>query len=206
MGTYRLGTITVQDEEAGALVLDGDGFAAAGEIATLLTNAAVGKYLGLSESEMKRARELVDDYRSALTKLYADGHWVPPSLDPQARTAREHFASGVERLLGPERAARLKRLSWRIRGGTALVDDDVAETLQLTPLQRTSIAEAAQQSEQENQRLLQSIGHARQGRLMSHRPLEEAGQDAARAADEHLTALLTPEQRERFELMKRGQT
>jgi hypothetical protein len=58
--------------------------------------------------------------------------------------------------------------------------------------------------EEENQRALKSISHVRQGRLASPQPLEEAGRDASRVADERLLALLTPEQRERFEEMKRG--
>ena len=69
MSSYRLGTI-IQDEEAGELVLDGDGFAAAGELSTLLVSPAVGRYLGLSESEAEAARPIVDEYRAALRALY----------------------------------------------------------------------------------------------------------------------------------------
>ena len=204
MSAYRLGRITVQDEQAGKLVLEGDGYAAAGEISTLLVNPDVAAFLGMTEDEQKAARAIVDTYRRSLQQLYSSGEWKPPSLDPRARSARAELAAGVERLLGAKRTSRLKQLSWRLRGGDALVDEEVASRLQLTDAQRVAIAEAAARAEEENQRALKSISHVRQGRLASPQPLEEAGRDASRVADERLLALLTPEQRERFEEMKRG--
>jgi hypothetical protein len=204
MSAYRLGSITVQDKQAGTLVLEGDGYAAAGEINTLLVNPGVAAFLGMSQDEQNAARALVDTYRRALQQLYSTGEWKPPSLDPGARSARAELAAGVERLFGPERAARLKQLSWRLRGGDALLDEEVASRLQLTDAERAAIAEAATRAEEENQRALKSISHVRQGRLASPQPLEESGRDASRVADERLLVLLTPEQRERFEEMKRG--
>lgn len=204
MSAYRLGRITVQDEQAGTLVLEGDGYAAAGEISTLLVNPDVVAFLGMTEDEQKAARAIVDTYRRSLQQLYSSGEWKPPSLDPRARSARAELAAGVERLLGATRTSRLQPLSWRLRGGDALVDEEVASRLQLTDAQRVAIAAAAARAEEENQRALKSISHVRQGRLTSPQPLEEAGRDASRVADERLLALLTPEQREQFEEMKRG--
>jgi hypothetical protein len=138
--------------------------------------------------------------------VYGGGHWQPPLLDPQTRAARDQLASRTEQLVGAERFARLKRLSWRILDGTALVDDEVAGLLQLTPSQRTAIAAAAQQAEDDNQRVLRSMSHVRQARPASHQPIEDAGRAAAEDSDARLRALLTPQQREQFEQIKRGRS
>ena len=175
-------------------------------MSTLLVSPAVARYLGLSESEAGAARAIVDEYRAALGAVYGDGHWKSPLLDPQARAARDRLASRAEQLLGADRFARLKRLSWRILDGTALVDDEVAALLQLTPSQRTAIAAAAQQAEDDNQRVLRSMSHVRQARLASHQPIEDAGRAAAQDSDARLRALLTPQQREQFEQIKRGRS
>jgi hypothetical protein len=203
MCAYRLGTITVQDEYAGSLVLEGDGFAAAGEISTLLVNPAVARYLGLSTTDAQSAQQIVSAYRQTLTDLYRGGAWAAPSLDPHAAPARAQLRAQTQRLLGPQRAAALDQLSWRVRDGFALVDDDVAETLRLTPAQRTAIAEAAKEGERDNQDVLRSIGR---GRLATHQPIEDAGHDASDRSSARLLALLTAEQRHQFDRMKRGES
>jgi hypothetical protein len=208
---YRLGQIRIADAQAGPLDLDGDGFAAAGETITLLPNSSVAKYLGLSAEEERKAREIVDAYRSALTRVSsASDAWVPPSLDDRARAARTDLARAVEELLGAERASRLTALSWRVRDGFALVDDDVATQLGLTAAQRKTIREAAAEEEQNNQRVLHDLsrgrpqGQAGRTRPASHQPIEDAGRDFVRRGSERLLSLLTPEQRQRFDAMKRG--
>ena len=201
MSPFRLGRITVQDEQAGSLELEGDGYAAAGEIATLLVSPGVVGFLSMTGDEQKAAGALVETYRRSVQQL-SDGHSTPPSLNPKVRPARTALADGVRRVLGQERAARLDQLSWRIRGGDALVDEEVAERLQLTDAQRAAIAETAAQLEQENQRLLSTISHVRQGRLASHQPLEDPAEQARRVADERLLGLLSAEQRRLFDSMR----
>jgi hypothetical protein len=202
MCAYRLGTLRFDDEQAGPLELEGDGFAAAGEISTLVANPSVSRFLGLSDDELRRARELVEGYRQKLQQLYQDGQGTPPPLDPRAAQAQRELAAQVDRLFGPERAAALRRLSWRIRDGFALLDADVASALALTPAQRATIAEAARRAEEDNQRILDTISHVR---LKGHQPIEDAGRDAVSTSSDRLKAVLTPEQLTRFERMKRGE-
>lgn len=210
MSGYRLGQIHIEDAHAGALDLEGDGFAAAGETVTLLPNAAVARYLGLSDEEARQAREIVASYRSALTRLYsASNSWVPPTLDERARSAQADLATAVAALLGAERTARLNALSWRVRDGFALVDAEVATRLGLTAAQRSAIAAAAADEEQNNQRVLRNQPGGRprsdgRGRPTSHQPIEDAGRDFVRRGSERILSLLTPEQRQRFDAMKRG--
>jgi hypothetical protein len=149
---------------------------------------------------------MVDEYRTALGRTYGGGDWSPPGLDPRTRADRDRLASRAEQLLGVDRFARLQELSWRILDGTALADDDVATLLQLAPAQRTAIEAAARQAEGDNQRILRSMSHVRQARLASREPTEDRGRAAGQESDARLRALLTPEQRERFEQIKRGRS
>jgi len=212
MSGYRLGQIRIEDEHAGSLDLEGDGFAAAGELSTLLPNGTVAKYLGLSDEEARKAQEIAESYRSSLTGLYGTSDaWVPPSLDDRAQAAQRRLSTAVEDLLGAERASRLKALSWRLLDGFALVEPEVAATLGLTAAQRIAIKDAAREEEQNNQRVLDSTSRGRpphqsdgRGRPTSHQPIEDAGRDVVRRGSERLLSLLTPEQRQRFDAIKRG--
>jgi hypothetical protein len=198
---YRLGELTVHDPEAGALTLQGDGFAAAGEIATLLVSPDVQRFLQMSPEESVRAADLVARYREALAQLYRDGRWKPSHVDPVAGPARQTLSSGVRTLLGSERAERLKRLSWRVLNGNALTDEDLADALHLTPVQREAIAETAIANEADHQRVLTEIQAVR---LRDKSQLAERGRQATQAGNERLKALLTPEQRQRFEALLAG--
>jgi hypothetical protein len=213
VSAYRLGRLHVEDEHAGPLVLEGDGFAAAGEISTLLINDAVAKYLGFSDAEVRRAREMVDAYRSALSQIYSDGSWMAPSLDERTSQPRAHLAHEVGDLIGAGRMRRLKALSWRILDGYALTDHELATRLDLTSAQQAAIATAARNAEDDNQRVVKSISHVRSaprppagtGRLASPQPVEDAARDAGRVSNEQLLSVLTPDQRQRFDELKREQ-
>jgi len=202
MGSYRLGMITVEDEEVGTLDLEGDGFAAAGELSTLLTNFTIHRLFGLNKAEISAAGTLVDEYRAALRMVYGDGHWIPPSLDPRTSAARAQLAADAEQLLGKDRFARLQRLSWRILDGSALADDEVAGLLTLSPSQRAEILSMAALAEAENQQVLRSVSHLRQPRLATDRPIADAGRAAAKDSDARLRDVLTLEQRRQFDQIK----
>src|SRR3712207_1178263 len=151
---YRAGELRIDDPEAGALRVTGDGYAAAGEVVTLLVSPDVHLLLGMSGEEVARAAEIERRYREALRQLYSGAEWRPPHVDPAALPARQEVEREVERLLGGERAARLRRLSWRVRGGDALLDEDVADVLRLTGEQRRLVATVAEQNEAEYTRVL----------------------------------------------------
>jgi hypothetical protein len=198
---YRLGTLRFDDPEAGTITVEGDGFAAAGEPVTLLVSPEVQRYLAMSADEAAAAADIAKGYREALKQIYAGGDWKPTHIDPAARPARQEVEARIEQLLGRDRAERLKRLSWRIRGGDALLDDDVAAALQLTPDQRRALAAAAAENERDHQRIL---GELRSVRLQSPTELQDRGTRAHDAGQERLLALLTTEQRQKFEQLRGG--
>ena len=204
---YRAGELRVDDPEAGELRVTGDGYAAAGEVVTLLVSPDVHLLLGMSGEEVARASEIERRYREALRQLYSGGQWRPPPVDPAALPARQEVEREVERLLGEERAARLRRLSWRVRGGDALLDEDVADVLRLTGEQRRLVATVAEQNEAEYTRVLAESSAVRS--RGAQRSGDSAGfqgrvRDADAAGSARLLELLTPEQRECFTRLQGG--
>jgi hypothetical protein len=204
---YRAGELRVDDPEAGELRVTGDGYAAAGEVVTLLVSPDVHLLLGMSEEEVARASEIERRYRQALRQLYSGGEWRPPHVDPAALPARQEVEREVARLLGGERAARLRRLSWRVRGGDALLDEDVAGALRLTEEQRRLVATAAEENEREYTRVLAESSAVR-GRG-AQRSGDSAGlqgrvRDVDAVGSARLLELLTPEQRELFTRLQGG--
>jgi hypothetical protein len=198
---YRSGELRLDDPEAGRLRVTGDGYAAAGELVTLIVSPDVQRFLGMSDDEVARASEIDRRYREALRRTYVDHAWRPTHLDPAARPARQEAAREIGRLLGEERAEELHRLSWRVRGGDALLDEDVAGVLHLTDEQRRQLVAVAEENEREYARVLAEYSAVR-GRG-SQRTSDAAGlggrvADADAAGSARLLALLTPGQQEQF--------
>jgi hypothetical protein len=205
---YRFGELRLDDPEAGQLRVNGDGYAAAGELATLIVSPDVQRLLGMSDDEVAEASEIDRRYREALRRIYSSGHWRPPHVDPAVLSARKEVEREVERLLGEDRASRLHRLSWRVRGGDALLDEGVADALRLTDEQRRHVATVAEENEREYARLL-AEGNAVRGRMAERISNSSGLQDRVMSANEaghaRLLALLTPEQQERFARLKEGE-
>jgi hypothetical protein len=198
---YRAGELRIDDPEAGELRVTGDGYAAAGEVVTLLVSPDVHLLLGMSGEEVARAAQIERRYREALRQLYSGGEWRPPHVDPAALPARQAVEREVGGLLGEQRAARLRRLSWRVRGGDALLDGEVADVLGLTGDQRRLLATGAEENEREYARVLAEAGAVRgrgAGRSSDSSGLRGRARDADEAGSARLLALLTPGQRARF--------
>jgi hypothetical protein len=198
---YRSGELRLDDPEAGRLRVTGDGYAAAGDLVTLIVSPDVQRFLGMSDDEVARASEIDRRYREALRRTYASHPWQPTHVDPAALPARQEVEREVERLLGAERTARLHRLSWRVRGGDALLDEDVAGVLNITEEQRRQMVTVAQENEREYARVLAESSAVR-GRA-AQRTGDSTGfadrvADADEAGSARLLALLTPGQQAQF--------
>ena len=85
-------------------------------------------------------------------------------------------------------------MSWRLRGGEALLDDDVAATLQLSSEQRAELARIAGENDEEFASRLQELKGARV-LPERHREIIAAHRQDSSA---RLLAVLTPEQRDRY--------
>lgn len=198
---YRLGDLTVDDPEFGTVTLQGDGFAAAGEVVTLLVSPEVQRHLQMSSEEAAEASEIANAYRERLRQLYTQREWRAPHAEPMTSPARQDLESRTAALLGQERTEQLKRLSWRLRPGDALLEDDVAQALGLTAEQREEVARTARTNEAADQNVLREI---RSVRLSSHDAIESKGREADEQSQERLLARLTADQRQLFERLRQG--
>lgn len=197
---FRRGTRRLVDPLAGPLALTGDGFAAAGELVTLVVTPEVQRFLEMTPAEIDAARRAVEAYRAALTALHADA--APAGPDPRdTRDAARHASAALQAIVGGNRFTRLRALSWRVLGGDALLDDDVATLLELSPEQRAALASLAQANEQQTADAFKEYSRAR---LASVDDLHAriAADDAARSRS--LLDRLTPAQRLRFEQLQAG--
>ncbi|HWU08890.1 MAG TPA: hypothetical protein VN520_21325 [Streptomyces sp.] len=204
---YRSGELRLDDPDAGRLRVSGDGYAAAGELVTLIVSPDVHRFLSMSDDEVAEASAIDRRYREALRRVYSGGQWRPPHVDPAAAPAREEVAHAVGRLLGDERTSRLHRLSWRIQGGDALLDDGVPDVLQLTAEQRRQVETVAEENEREYARVLAQVDAVRGRQAARTSDPELVAVRARRAHDAgraRLLALLTVEQRARFAQLSTG--
>jgi hypothetical protein len=197
---FRRGTRHFVDPLAGPLELEGDGFAAAGELVTLVVAPQVQRFLGMTADETAAAHRASSDYREALSALNARSD--PASVDPQdtGRVARQ-ASDDLRAVLGRDRFQRLRELSWRVLEGDALLDDDVAAQLELTPKQRADLAAMAEINAREAAVAFREFSRARFANVDQ---LHEraAVEDATRSR--RLLDLLSPAQRRRFEQLQAG--
>jgi len=197
---FRQGQLTWRDPDAGTLELQGDGFAAAGEIVTLVVNPAVQRWLGMSAPETVEAARTVDEYRDALRRAHASD---APAADVPRATARARAAAEarVAALLGEPRLQRVKSLSWRIRDGDALFDAEIGAALGLDPGQQQALEAARQINVRDARESSRDLSSARVSNAAEFEARATAGADER---NQRLLAVLTPQQRETFDRLKRA--
>jgi len=195
---FREGALPVDDPECGRIVVEGDGYAAAGELVTLVVVAEVLRCLGLMPDQVSELARVVADYRAALSRLARNGEEAGDQAVARVRADSERE---IERIVGPAVTARLRRLSWRIRNGDALLDPDVSASLELAPETQQALVAARQ----ENRRIAGAANREiSRARFVTQGVYGEHALTTHQGADERLLALLTSDQRAAFERLKRG--
>ena len=200
---YRLGPLNVYDPDLSTLELTGDGFAAAGELVTVVVDATVQNRLELTADEVRLAREIVEAYRHDVERAYATGDWLAPHRHPAVRRAQAEAEAKIATLLGPHRMQRLKQASWRARNADALLDDDVANALELSEQQRQALLAVMDVNESEKTKIFEEIRHLR---LRTTERLQELALQYEETGAERLLAVLTTQQRQAFERLKNQPT
>lgn len=202
---YRFGRLTVRDPEFGSLELEGDGFAAAGEAIRLVLDPAVQKQLGLSDDAARAAEAIWRRYQQEVSADHDAAEDAAAGAPPVPRR-RTDAEGALSRLLPAPAYRRLQELSWRIRGGDALLEEDVARALGLSAAQREELTRLAGENEEGSRELYRGMAGAR----VTEAAFRERARHHAEAASERLLAVLTPEQAKAFDVMRgaaaRGET
>ena len=191
----RLGSFSVVDPLVGPLELESDGFGAGDEPLKLALQPAVQRYLALAPEEVREVERIWREYTDSLEQMYAaDAEQPAPEQNPAVTLAKKRAEADIARLLNGPRGRSLRALSWRLRGGEALLDVDVAAALQLSPEQRAELARIASENDEEFARRLEELKAARV-LPEHHRAIVAAHR---RDSSERLLTVLTPEQRDRY--------
>lgn len=181
----------------------------------LLRAPAVAKELGLSDDQVKRIEQLIEEMRS---KPSAKLQGMSPEerrakaaefgkLSPEERHAKlggmmkgrgEGMQAKLREILTSEQLNRLHQIGLQMRGPMALADPKVMEDLKITDEQRQQLAAVRDKAMQQIHGLMSKPGDWQSMTEESRQKATELRQQAG----EEILKLLTPEQREAFEKMK----
>lgn len=176
---------------------------------------AVQKELNISEEQLKKLEQLVEQMRSQpMAKIEAMSPEERKAkreelekLSPEERRAKmaelmkgrgEGIQNKLREILKPEQLKRLHEISLQARGPMAIGDPKVVEELKITDEQRRQVAEIRDKTMKQIQELMTTPGDWQS-------MTEEGRQKAAelrQKAGEEVMKVLTAEQREAFEKMK----
>jgi len=138
----------------------GRGFGRGGNLAQLLGNSGVQKELKLDDQQGEKAKELGEktnekmrEVRESLQGLDQDERRT--KMQEINREMNASALKAVGEFLKPEQVARLKQISYQVRGAQAFSDPEVAKKLNLTDNQKGDIQTIVQESMTEARTIFQ---------------------------------------------------
>ena len=176
---------------------EGDGYAGPGELVTIFHDSeradSLIMELGITRNQWEHAAQLAESFRQEL-----QGRHSHNDVDPEGdERIRSKYNEAIMALFDPTQIQKLKRISLREKGVAALTESDVAERLQLSPAQRDKIHEACRRADAELQDALNKLPRLTEEGLQRLRKQFQERKTSA------VLALLTPEQRHRWEELVR---
>ncbi len=180
-----------------------DGYTRPGDLIALIAFPAVQDELRMTEKQRGDAKELSEEFRRDLRAVYAapgvqdapDGTPPPKAMESKARYARRI----QESLLTADQQRRLGEISLQVRGGTALLDEDLAQKLEISSEQKRGLEEARKVNEIA---LRKKREEAKGIRFKSREDQDAYWAEHNRAADQRLLDVLTSSQREKFKVLQ----
>jgi len=165
----------------------------------LLQAPTVQKDLNLTEDQQAKIKELSEKARAGMAELFQGMRDLSPE-EQQARRAEmgkraEEQRKSLEGILLPNQVARLKEIVLQRRGLSALQDKEIQETLALSDEQKEKLKTIQADARKKSQEVFQNQDLEQQAR---REKLQEIQKEASEAA----TAVLTSEQKEKFEKMQ----
>lgn len=152
----------------------------------MIFRAAVKKELKITDDQEKRAKDAFGDV------LQVDGDRIMITMTGD--TDLKELGKNALKVLDADQTKRLKEVWIQEQFGTAIADDEVAKELALTDDQRKS---ADKEIESAGQALMEMFQGGDHGPEMAKKALE-----IRKKAGEKMLALLTEEQKKKYEAMK----
>jgi Spy/CpxP family protein refolding chaperone len=159
----------------------------------LLRLEQVQKELNLSDEQKQKIKELRPGRPS-------DGQRPSPE---EMQTRMEQMRKKVAEILKPEQLARLKQIELQVQGAAALGNPEIVKTLAITDDQRAKLKTIGDEAGEKARKIFGSMRDLSPEERDAKRT-ENQGKmrEIAKDAMEKSLAVLTPEQREKFEKMK----
>jgi pantoate kinase len=166
----------------------GFGFGGGGNLATLAANTGVQKELKLDDQQVEKAKDLAEKTREKMreTRETLQGLEGEERRTKQQEISREMNASSLKALgefLKPEQIARLKQISYQVRGVAAFSDPEVQKKLNLTDSQKSDIQAMVQELGTESRTIFQDNQDDREAAM---KKIQELGKQTLSKAEAKL--------------------
>jgi pantoate kinase len=166
----------------------GFGFGGGGNLATLAANTGVQKELKLDDQQVEKAKDLAEKTREKMreTRETLQGLEGEERRTKQQEISREMNASSLKALgefLKPEQIARLKQISYQVRGVAAFSDPEVQKKLNLTDSQKSDIQAMVQEFGTESRTIFQDNQDDREAAM---KKIQELGKQTLSKAEAKL--------------------
>jgi pantoate kinase len=166
----------------------GFGFGGGGNLATLAANTGVQKELRLDDQQVEKAKDLAEKTREKMreTRETLQGLEGEERRTKQQEISREMNASSLKALgefLKPEQIARLKQISYQVRGVAAFSDPEVQKKLNLTDSQKSDIQAMVQELGTESRTIFQDNQDDREAAM---KKIQELGKQTLSKAEAKL--------------------
>jgi hypothetical protein len=172
-----------------------DGYARAGELVTLFGSEEVRKVmtesLSLPKNKVAKAQQIAEEFRAEMRRIHAD----KSSTNDRDEEVRREYNAKIEALFALDQRRLLDRFRWAEKGPEALLEDKVAEKLDLSAEQREKLKNAAMQFQLEQRELINKLPRAKASSLQ--KILEELAERKKKA----MLEILTPAQVSQWEAM-----
>jgi len=170
----------------------------------LLGSPKVQRELGLSEEQKAKLKELAANYfREVRQQLGGLGELGEQQrMEKLARVQKKAHAQGrelckkIDEVFSSHQRERFRQILLQVRGVTALGDKDVAEALGLTDQQKRGLKAVGDSAREKLAELRRQRGD------LEWQQVREKAQAIQKESTEKALALLTRDQKERFEKMK----
>ncbi len=170
----------------------------------LLGSPKVQKELGLSEEQKAKLKDLAANYFREIRQRMGDLRDLPEQqrMEELAKAQKKIHAEGrglckkIDEVLSSYQRERFKQVLLQVRGVTALGDKDIAAALALTEQQKQGLKAVGDSAREKLADLRRQRGD------LEWQQVREKAQAIQRESTEKALALLTREQKERFEEMQ----
>lgn len=163
-----------------------------GGLIGLLRREDVRKELKLTQDQITKLEALMEQFRGQLGQRDPQG-----ARDPNAMRERmQKMEAAIKEILNVEQFKRLQELRLQLEGPSAIARPDVQEKLGLSEAQKKQIEEILNKSQEEMRTMFQQGGGAgnREEAMEAFRKMREE-------TDKKILAVLTEEQRKKWETM-----